>query len=104
MFWMCAGTLVALTGGVLVGTRVNSFSVGRRTDVWDLSQYFQRRLKGRRLGLESIVFASVEGQTSRTRVNSFSIGRRAEVWDVTRVLGILFEKKIRVSQLWENGN
>ena len=44
-----------------MGLESNSFSVVRRTDVWDTS----------RLGLESIVSALVEGQTSGTRVNSF---------------------------------
>ena len=44
-----------------LGLEPNSFSVGRKTDVWDSS----------RLGLESIVSASVDGQTSGTRVNSF---------------------------------
>ena len=44
-----------------LGIEPNSFSVGRRTDVWDLS----------RLGLESIVSASVDGQTSGAQVNSF---------------------------------
>ena len=58
-----------------LGLESNSFSVGRRTDVWDSS----------RLGLESIVSVSVEVQTSGTQVN---------------FLGILCEKKICVSQLW----
>ena len=56
------------------------------------------------MGRESIVSASVEGQTSGTRVNSFCVGRRTDVWDVTGFLGILCENKIRVSQLWEHGN
>ena len=77
-----------------LGLESNSFSVGRRTDVWDSS----------RLGLESIVSASVEVQTSWNRVNSFSAGQRADVWDATGVLGILCENKIRVSQLWEHRN
>ena len=34
-----------------------------------MSKYFLRRSKDRLLGLESIVSASVEGQTSGTRVN-----------------------------------
>ena len=56
--------------------------------------------KDRRLGLESIVSASVEGQTSGTRVNIFYVRQRTDVWDVTGVLGIFCEKNIRVSQLW----
>ena len=44
-----------------LGLDPNSFSVVRWTDVWDSS----------RLGLESIVSASVDGQTSGNRVNSF---------------------------------
>ena len=67
------------------------------------------------MGRESIVSASVEGQTpanrvnifcvsrgqtSVTQVNSFCIVRRTEVWDVTGVLGIFCEKNIRVSHLW----
>ena len=83
-----------LVKGQTTGTRVNSCSVPRRTNVWDSS----------RLGLESIVSASVEGQTSGTRVNSVSFGGQADVWDVTGVLGIFFAKTIRVSQLWEHGN
>ena len=76
------------------GTRVNSFSFGRRTGVWESSQ----------LRLESIVSELVKGQTSGTQVNSFRVGRRADVWDVTGVLGIFCEKKIHVSQLWDCGN
>ena len=63
-----------------------------------------RRSKDRCLGLESIVSALVEGQTSGTRVNILCVGRRTDVWDMTGVLCILFEKKICVSQLWELGN
>ena len=44
-----------------LGLEPNSFSNGRRTEVWDSSQ----------LGLESIFSASVDRQTSGTRVNSF---------------------------------
>ena len=76
------------------GTQVNIISVGRRIDVWYSS----------RMGLESIVSASVEGHTSGTRVNIFCVGIRVDVWDVTGVWGILCEKKISVSQLWEHGN
>ena len=46
---------------IRLGLEPNSFSVGRRTDVSDLSQ----------LGLESIVSALVDGQTSGTWVNRF---------------------------------
>ena len=89
----CDSIVSALVEGQTTGTRVNSFSVGRRTDIWDSS----------RLGLESIVSVSVEVHMSGTQVNSFSVGRRSDVWDVTKVLVIFCEKNIRVSQLWEHG-
>ena len=69
-----------------------------------MSQYLLLRSKDRRLGLDSIVSASVEEKTSGTQVNSFSVGQRADVWDVTGFLVIFCENKIRVSQLWEHGN
>ena len=58
-----------------------SFCNGQRTDFWDVSHSELLRSKDRRMGRESIVYASVKGQMSGTRVNSFSVGRRTDVWD-----------------------
>ena len=37
------------------------------------------------MGCESIVSASVEGQTTGNRVNSFSVGRMIDIWDSSRL-------------------